>query len=156
MRIAIGSDHRGVQWRQRTSEFLASLGNDTVEFGGNGDEAVDYPDIAAQVAHLVANQQCDRGILFCGTGIGVAIAANKVNGIRAAVCHDRYSAEMSRRHNDANVLCLSAERIPHEEVLEIVKHWLTTDFEAGRHQRRVDKIAGIEAEQARNNCHRVE
>lgn len=152
MRLAIGSDHRGVEWRRRTAEFLASLGNEIVDIGGNGGETVDYPDVAAEVARLVACQSCERGILFCGTGIGVAIAANKVRRIRAAVCHDLYSAEMSRRHNDANILCLSAERLPPEEVFEIIRHWLTTEFEGGRHQRRVDKISALEIEEAQADC----
>jgi ribose 5-phosphate isomerase B len=144
MRVAVGSDHRGVEWRRRVREYLAGLGNDVVEFGCDGNDAIDYPDVAAEVAREVARSRCDRGILFCGTGIGVAIAANKVHGIRAAVCHDRYSAEMSRRHNDANVLCLSAERLAPEAVLDIVRNWMEAAFEGGRHQRRVDKIAALE------------
>ncbi len=152
MRVAVGSDHRGVEWRRRTIEFLRSLGNETIEFGGNGNEAVDYPDIAADVARQVSGGLCDRGVLFCGTGIGVSIAANKIHGIRAAVCHDQYSAEMSRRHNDANILCLSAERLPPEEVFEIIRRWLATEFEGGRHQRRIDKIAGLESEQDNSDC----
>ncbi len=152
MRVAIGSDHRGVEWRRRTGEYISSLGIDVLDFGGTGDQKVDYPDIAADVSQQVATGKCERGVLFCGTGIGVSIAANKIRGIRAAVCHDRHTAEMSRRHNDANVLCLSADRLTPDEVLEIVKHWLTTDFEGGRHQRRVDKIAQIEQENARQGC----
>ena len=148
MRVAIGSDHRGVELRRRTGEFIASLGIDVVDFGGPGDEPVDYPDIAARVAHQVATKKCDRGVLFCGTGIGVSIAANKIRGIRAAVCHDDYTAEMSRRHNDANVLCLSADRLTPDEVFAIVKCWLATEFEGGRHQRRVEKIAQLEQENA--------
>ena len=152
MRVAIGSDHRGVECRRRTCEFLASLGIDAVEFGGKADETVDYPDIAASVARQVATDMCDRGILFCGTGIGVSIAANKIRGIRAAVCHDHYTAEMSRRHNDANVLCLSADRLSAEELFEIVKLWLTTEFEGGRHQRRIDKITQLELENTPHDC----
>ena len=152
MRVAIGSDHRGVELRQRVIVFLASLGNDIIEFGGKGNDAVDYPDIAADVARQVSTGQCDRGVLFCGTGIGVSIAANKIHGIRAAVCHDQFTAEMSRRHNDANILCLSAERLPPEEVFEIIRDWLAAEFEGGRHQRRIDKISALESEQSRADC----
>jgi ribose 5-phosphate isomerase B len=149
MRVAVGSDHRGVEWRRRTTSYLSTLGAEFVEFGGEADTPVDYPDVAESVARQVATGQCDRGILFCGTGIGVSIAANKVPGIRAAVCHDRFTADMSRRHNDANVLCLSADRLTPDEMLDIVKHWLTTEFEGGRHQRRIDKIAQLEQ---KNRC----
>ena len=152
MRVAVGSDHRGVECRRSVIALLHALGAETVEFGGSGAEPVDYPDVAAEVACQVARGQCQRGILFCGTGIGVSIAANKIRGIRAAVCHDQHSAEMSRRHNDANVLCLSADRLPAEEVDRIVKLWLATEFEGGRHSRRVEKIAALESDPQKTNC----
>jgi ribose 5-phosphate isomerase B len=145
MRLAIGSDHRGVACRRSISEFLTSQGHQVVESGGDGAEPVDYPQIAAEVARRVASGQSDRGILMCGTGIGVSIAANKIRGIRAAVCHDQHTAEMSRRHNDANVLCLSAEQFSPDEVKDLIGVWLQTEFEGGRHQRRVDQIASLES-----------
>jgi len=144
MRIAIGSDHRGVQPRLRLAGLLERLGNEVVDCGSFGSEAVDYPDIAADVARRVADGSVDRGILLCCTGVGMAIAANKVAGIRAATCHDEVTAEMSRRHNDLNVLCLSAEMIGPEMQDKIIRTWLTAPFEGGRHARRVDKIAALE------------
>ena len=144
MRIAIGSDHRGVASRLRVIGLLERLGHDVIDCGSNTEEAVDYPDIAADVATRVSEGAVDRGILLCCTGVGMAIAANKVSGIRAATCHDEVTAEMSRRHNDLNVLCLSAEMIGNEEQDKIVKTWLDTAFEGGRHARRVAKISALE------------
>lgn len=148
MRLAIGSDHRGVTCRRELFEYLSAQGHEVQEFGGDGSDPVDYPEIAAQVARLVAQGECDRGIVMCGTGIGVSIAANKIRGIRAAVCHDRHTIEMSRRHNDANVLCFSAERPPDGDAKSMVSLWLATEFEGGRHQRRVDQIAQLEQSSA--------
>jgi len=144
MRIAIGSDHRGVAARQRLSGLLQRLGNEVIDCGSHGDEAVDYPDIAADVARRVSAGTVDRGILLCCTGVGMAIAANKLPGVRAATCHDEVTAEMSRRHNDLNVLCLSAEMIGPEVQDKMIKTWLATPFEGGRHARRVAKIAALE------------
>lgn len=144
MRIAIGSDHRGVAQRLRVIGLLERLGHDVIDCGSHTEEAVDYPDIAADVATRVSEGTVDRGILLCCTGVGMAIAANKVPGIRAATCHDEVTAEMSRRHNDLNVLCLSAEMIGTEEQDKIVRTWLDTAFEGGRHARRVAKIAALE------------
>ena len=144
MRIAIGSDHRGVAARQRLSGLLQRLGNEVIDCGSHGDEAVDYPDIAADVARRVSAGTVDRGILLCCTGVGMAIAANKLPGVRAATCHDEVTAEMSRRHNDLNVLCLSAEMIGPEVQDKMIKTWLATPFEGGRHARRVAKIASLE------------
>jgi ribose 5-phosphate isomerase B len=144
MRIAIGSDHRGVQQRQRLIGLLERLGDEVVDCGSFGDEPVDYPDVAADVARRVATGSVDRGILLCCTGVGMAIAANKVAGVRAATCHDEVTAEMSRRHNDLNVLCLSAEMLGQDVQDKIIRTWLSTPFEGGRHARRVGKIAALE------------
>lgn len=145
MRIAIGSDHRGVAARKRLAGLLERLGHEVVDCGSQGTEAVDYPDIAADVARRVSGGSVDRGILLCCTGVGMAIAANKLAGVRAATCHDEVTAEMSRRHNDLNVLCLSAEMIGSEMQDKIVGTWLTTPFEGGRHARRVAKITALES-----------
>jgi ribose 5-phosphate isomerase B len=146
MRIAIGSDHRGVTSRSRLVGLLERMGHEIVDCGSFGDEAVDYPDVAAEVARRVAEGAVDRGILLCCTGVGMAIAANKVAGVRAATCHDEVTAEMSRRHNDLNVLCLSAEMLGPEMQEKVIRTWLATPFEGGRHARRVAKIASLEAE----------
>jgi len=144
MRIAIGSDHRGVAARQRLMGLLQRHGHEVIDCGSHGEEAVDYPDIAADVARRVSEGTVDRGILLCCTGVGMAIAANKLPGVRAATCHDEVTAEMSRRHNDLNVLCLSAEMIGPEVQDKLIQTWLTTQFEGGRHARRVAKIAALE------------
>ena len=145
MRIAIGSDHRGYDVKRRIVSLLQRLGHDVLDVGPVSGENVDYPDFAFQVAQAVSEGKVDRGILTCGTGIGMCIAANKVAGVRAAPCHDSITAEMSRRHNDANVLCLSADLLGGELLDRMVKIWLETDFEGGRHARRVDKIGRYEA-----------
>jgi ribose 5-phosphate isomerase B len=144
MRIAIGSDHRGVAPRKRLIGLLERMGHEVIDCGSDGDQAVDYPDIAADVARRVSNATVDRGILLCCTGVGMAIAANKLPGVRAATCHDEVTAEMSRRHNDLNVLSLSAELIGPEVQDKILRTWLSTPFEGGRHARRVAKIAALE------------
>jgi ribose 5-phosphate isomerase B len=144
MRIAIGSDHRGFAVKQRLTAALRSLGHEVQDFGPAGDSGVDYPDYAFPVAQAVAAGQADRGILICGTGIGMCIAANKAPGVRAAPCHDVITAELSRRHNDANVLCLSADMLSEELIDRMVRVWLETGFEGGRHARRVEKIAQFE------------
>ncbi len=146
MRIAIGSDHRGYDVKRRIVSLLQRLGHDVLDVGPVSGENVDYPDFAFQVAQAVSEGRVDRGILTCGTGIGMCIAANKVGGVRAAPCHDSITAEMSRRHNDANVLCLSADLLGGELLDRMVKIWLETDFEGGRHARRVDKIDRFEKE----------
>jgi ribose 5-phosphate isomerase B len=146
MRIAIGSDHRGVNSRSRLVGLLERMGHEIVDCGSFGEDAVDYPDVAAEVARRVAEGAVDRGILLCCTGVGMAIAANKVAGVRAATCHDEVTAEMSRRHNDLNVLCLSAEMLGPEMQEKVIRTWLATPFEGGRHARRVAKIASLEAE----------
>jgi ribose 5-phosphate isomerase B len=144
MRIAIGSDHRGVAARLRLIGLLERMGHQVTDCGSHGAEAVDYPDVAADVAGRVSKATVDRGILLCCTGVGMAIAANKLPGVRAATCHDEVTAEMSRRHNDLNVLCLSAEMIGPEVQDKMIRTWLSTPFEGGRHARRVAKIAALE------------
>lgn len=144
MKIAIASDHRGLEARQRILTLLQQLGHEAVDMGTQGKKNVDYPDFAFPVAQAVSDGTVDRGILICGTGIGMAIAANKVRGVRAAPCHDSITAEMSRRHNDANVLCLSADLLGDELIERMVRLWLETKFEGGRHARRVEKICAYE------------
>lgn len=146
MRIAIGCDHRGFELKQRVIRLITEAGHSYEDFGCGDDKPVDYPDIAVRVAEAVAKGDFDRGMLMCGTGIGMCIAANKVKGIRAAVCNSVFSARRARQHNDANICCLAGEgkaRLP-----AIVATFLTTAFEGGRHQARLDKIKEIEEKQA--------
>jgi ribose 5-phosphate isomerase B len=145
MKIAIGSDHRGYDAKRRLLSVLQQLGHEVLDMGPESKESVDYPDFAFQVAQAVGKGLVDRGILICGTGIGMCIAANKVPGVRAAPCHDSITAEMSRRHNDANVLCLSADLLGDELIDRMLRIWLETPFEGGRHARRVEKIVRFEA-----------
>jgi ribose 5-phosphate isomerase B len=147
MKIAIGGDHRGFEAKRRLVTFLEGLGHEVLDMGAAGPESVDYPDFAFPVGKAVSEGQVERGILICGTNIGMCIAANKVRGIRAAPCHDTITAEMSRRHNDANVLCLSADLLGEQLMEQMVRIWLQTPFDGGRHARRVDKIMHFEAEQ---------
>lgn len=144
MRIAVGSDHRGFSVKSRIIEMLRSLQQEVVDSGTFAADSVDYPDIAAEVAGKVSNGEVERGILICGSGIGMAIAANKFPGVRAAPCHDDLTAEMSRRHNDLNVLCLSADMLGERLIDRMVEIWLKTEFEGGRHARRVEKISKFE------------
>ncbi|HEY42089.1 MAG TPA: ribose 5-phosphate isomerase B [Dehalococcoidia bacterium] len=144
MRIAVGCDHRGRDLKELVIRLLAEANHDYNDFGTNSDEPVDYPDIAKEVGEAVAGGQYEYGILMCGTGIGMSMAANKVRGIRAALCHNAFAARRARQHNNANILCLSAEESM-ELVPEILETFLTTEFEGGRHQRRVDKIMEIES-----------
>ena len=145
MKVGIGSDHRGLQQRVWAAGAIRNSGAEPVDFGTHSTESVDYPDIAVEVARAVASGVIQRGVLICGTGIGVSIAANKVAGVRAAVCHDLHTAEMSRRHNDANVLCLPGDALDQQQLEAIVKLWLETDFEGGRHARRVEKLRELDA-----------
>jgi ribose 5-phosphate isomerase B len=144
MRIAVGSDHRGVAMRAKIVDLLKSRGLEVIDEGCNGQESVDYPDIAAAVARKVSKGEVDRGILICGTGLGMSIVANKFPGVRAAPCHDYVTAEMSRRHNNLNVLCLSGDILGERLVDRLVEIWLDTEFEGGRHERRVGKITALE------------
>jgi ribose 5-phosphate isomerase B len=144
MRIAIGTDHRGFEIHSKVVELVKRLGHEVVDAGTFSPDAVDYPDIAAAVAWQVSRAEVDRGILVCGTGLGMCIAANKVPGVRAAPCHDDITAEMSRRHNDSNVLCLSADLLGERLIDRMIELWLVTPFEGGRHARRVNKITALE------------
>ncbi|HEX3727106.1 MAG TPA: ribose 5-phosphate isomerase B [Pirellulales bacterium] len=145
MRVAVGSDHRGYNVKSKIVDLLKRLDQEVVDVGPDSAESVDYPDIAAIVAQQVSQHAVDRGILICGTGIGMCIAANKFSGVRAAPCHDDLTAEMSRRHNDLNVLCLSADMLGEKLIDRMIEIWLKTDFEGGRHARRVEKITGLES-----------
>jgi len=144
MRIAVGSDHRGVELRAKLIGFLQGLGQEVVDVGISSNEDVDYPDIAALVARKVSTNEVERGILVCGTGVGMCIAANKVPGVRAAPCYDDITAEISRRHNDLNVLCLSSDLLGEKLADRLVEIWLNTPFEGGRHARRNQKIVDLE------------
>lgn len=146
MKIAIGSDHRGYMAKERLKGLLSDLGYDVEDFGTDSPKSFDYPDVALPVAKAVAQGKVERAILLCGTGLGVSISANKVCGVRAALCHDELTAQMSRQHNDANVLCLPADLIGEALMRRIVEVWLETAFEGGRHARRVLKIMEIEKE----------
>jgi ribose 5-phosphate isomerase B len=145
VRIAIGSDHAGFQLKETVKARLAEQGIDLVDVGTSSEVSVDYPDYAAAVAGQVASGAADRGILVCGTGIGMAMAANKFRGIRAASAENLESARLSREHNDANVLAIGARITPPAVALDIVRLFLDTPFAGGRHQRRVDKISALEA-----------
>lgn len=147
MKIAVASDHRGYAVKGKILALIAELGHEAVDMGPDSPESVDYPDFGAKVARAVSDKIVDRGILICGTGIGMCIVANKFPGVRAAPSHDDLTAEMSRRHNDSNVLCLSADLLGDRLVTRMVDIWLKTDFEGGRHARRVDKISTIETQE---------
>ena len=144
MKIAIGCDHRGFGLKTKLVELVTKLGHEVVDAGAYSAESCDYPDVASSVARKVASGEVDRGILLCGSGIGMCIAANKIAGVRAAPCHDDLTAEMSRRHNDLNVLCLSADMLGERLIDRLVEVWLSTPFEGGRHSRRIEKIAELE------------
>ena len=144
MKIALGSDHRGFEVKRRIAAVLQQLGHEVEDVGPHSKESVDYPDYAFQVGLAVSEGRVQRGVLICGTGIGMCIAANKVKGVRAAPCHDSITAEMSRRHNDANVLSLSADLLGEELIERMLRIWLETEFESGRHARRVEKITRFE------------
>jgi len=143
MNIAIGCDHRGLELKQSVIKILTDAGHHYQDIGCFTENSVDYPDIARSVAGGVAEGDFDRGVLICGTGIGMCMAANKIKGIRAAVCHDAFHAQRARQHNDANVLCLGAEDTG-SNIAEIVETFLVTPFEGGRHSRRLDKIRDME------------
>lgn len=146
MKISIGNDHRGTELKQRIVALLEQMGHEVTNEGTNDTDSVDYPDLAKQVCTKVSRGEVDRGILICGSGIGMNIAANKYAGVRAVRAQDEYDAEWCRRHNNVNVLCLSADRIGQGPIDRIVEIWLTTEFEGGRHARRVDKLGAIEQE----------
>ncbi|MFZ0034776.1 MAG: ribose 5-phosphate isomerase B [Sedimentisphaerales bacterium] len=144
MKIVVGNDHRGFEAKQQIKAIITQLGHECIDVGSTDSTPVDYPDPAYLAATAVSKKQADRAILTCGTGIGMSIAANKVKGIRAALCNDELSARISRHHNDANVLCISADLTGEVLLRKIVEVWLNTEFSSGRHQRRNEKIAAIE------------
>ena len=142
--IAIGSDHGGLNLKKTVVEYLKNNKYEIKDFGAFDCSSVDYPDYGRVVGEAVANKECEKGIVICGTGIGISISANKVSGIRAALCTDTYMARMSREHNDANVLALGGRVIGEGLALDIVESWLKTEFSGGRHEKRVNKISEIE------------
>ncbi len=144
MKIAVGSDHRGFTAKEQIAALVQSLGHEVTDLGTHSTDACDYPDLAVAVAESVASGRAERGILICGSGIGMSIMANKVRGIRAALCYDAFAAEMSRRHNDANVLCIGSDRVSETVLSDMIRGWVKTEFEGGRHARRIEKIANYE------------
>jgi len=148
MKLSIAADHRGYQAKKRMKVFLSELGHQTEDFGTDSTKPCDYPDCAYPAAKSVAEGKTDRGIFFCGTGIGMSLAANKVKGIRAALCHDEVTADMARRHNDANILCLPADLLGDKQMTQIIRIFLETPFDGGRHLRRIQKLTKIEDGQA--------
>jgi ribose 5-phosphate isomerase B len=144
MRIALGCDHRGFRLKQAITGLLPKLNSSYHDFGCYDTATVDYPDIAQDVAKAVASGDFDQGILICSTGIGMSIAANKIKGIRAALCYDAFTARRARQHNNANILCLGGENIDVDSALEVVSVYLSTDFEGDRHIARLNKITALE------------
>lgn len=142
--IAIGADHGGYLLKEEIKKYLDSKGIEYKDFGTDSEQSVNYAPIAAAVAHAVADGECEKGMLVCGTGIGMSLAANKVKGIRAAVCSDYFSAKYTRLHNDANILCMGARVVGAGLALELAKVFLNTEFEGGRHIARIDEITKIE------------
>jgi ribose 5-phosphate isomerase B len=144
MKIAMGSDHGGFELKEIIKKHLIEKGHDVLDMGTNNLESVDYSDFGIKTAEMVANGEAERGIVICGTGIGIGISANKVKGIRCALCHDVYSAEMTRAHNDSNMLSMGGRVIGRDLAIRVVEAWLTTAFEGGRHLRRIQKISDYE------------
>ena len=144
LNIAVASDHGGYSLKEKIKRHLEGMGINVIDFGTDGEASVDYPDFGEAAAKAVAGGEADKGIICCGTGIGISLAANKVSGIRCAVVSDTYSAKMSRAHNNANMLSLGERVVGKGLALEIVDVWLKTEFEGGRHERRVEKIMQIE------------
>lgn len=144
VKVTIGSDHGAVNLKEEIKKVLTEMKIEIDDVGTFGSEAVDYPDIAEKVADSVVSGRADKGIILCGTGIGISIAANKIKGVRAALCHDVFSAKMSREHNDANILAMGERVIGVGPATEIVKAWLTSEFTGDRHARRVNKIMALE------------
>lgn len=147
MKVAVGCDHGGFVLKDAVISTLEELGAQVVDMGTYSTESVDYPVYGKKVADAVANGECDLGVVMCGTGIGISIAANKVKGIRAAVVTDEFMAEMTKRHNNANIIALGGRVITPEKAKSLVKAWYTAEFEGGRHQKRIDMITQIENEQ---------
>ena len=147
MRIALASDHAGFAEKERLKPLLSELGIEFEDLGTTSEQSVDYPDYAALVAHAVADGRVQQGVLLCGSGTGMAITANKVPGVRAAVAWSDETARLARQHNDANVLAIGARTTPISEIPKIVRAWFSTDFEGGRHADRVQKITNVESSQ---------
>jgi ribose 5-phosphate isomerase B len=144
MRVVVASDHRGYDAKQVVKAIVMQMGHECIDVGTDTATPVDYPDLAYMAGKSVSDQTADRAILICATGLGMSIAANKVRGVRAALCHDELSAQISRDHNDANVLCLSGDQLGEVLLRKVVEAWMSTEFSGGRHQRRVNKITAIE------------
>jgi len=144
MKIAIGSDHRGFELKEQVKSIVSQLGHEYIDVGTSDAKPVDYPDLAYRAAMAVSKKEADRAILACATGLGMCITANKIKGIRAALCHDDLTARISRDHNDANVLCISGDQMGHVLLRKVIEVWLSTEFSGGRHERRVKKIQAIE------------
>lgn len=144
MKVVVASDHRGLESKELIKTLVEQLGYSCADFGAKDSHPVDYPDIAFAAAKAVADGEADKAILVCGTGIGMCIAANKIQGIRAALCFDELNARISRQHNDSNVLCLSGDLLGESSLRKIVEVWLEAKFSGGRHDRRVRKIESIE------------
>jgi ribose 5-phosphate isomerase B len=144
MKVALGADHAGYEEKERLKPVLNELGIEFEDFGAVSTDSVDYPDFAAKVARKVADGEFDQGLLVCGSGTGMAIAANKVHGVRAAVAWNEETARLAREHNDANVLAVGARTTPESEIPKIVRAWFETKFAGGRHQQRVEKISELE------------
>ena len=144
MKIAIASDHRGFSMKECIKTIVSELGHNYVDFGSFDDCPVDYPDMAYAAAVAVTKKEVDRAIMVCSVGTGMCIAANKVKGIRAVLCHDELNAKISRTHNNANVLCLAGDFVDEQELQKMIQVWLNTEFCGGRHQRRIKKITAIE------------
>ncbi len=142
MKIALASDHAGFALKENIKKHLSS--HQLTDFGAYDEKSIDYPDTAFPAAHAVSDHKCDRAILICGSGIGMSIVANKVKGIRASLCNSTQAAILARKHNNANVLTLAGRFLDYKQAVEIVDAWLNTEFEGGRHQRRLDKITAIE------------
>jgi len=148
--IVVGSDHGGYELKQAVLEVLRSRGLECTDLGTDGSDSVDYPDFAAKVAGAVSRGEAESGVLICGTGIGMSISANKFTGIRAALVHDEFTAQMAKEHNNANILVMGGRVLTLEQGKKFVEIWLDTQFEGGRHQNRLDKIAAIEKQVAKS------
>ena len=148
MKIAVGSDHRGFHLKSKLVIMLKDAGHEVIDLGTDSNDSVDYTDFGAAVSAVVSKQEVERGILICGTGVGMAITANKFAGVRATTCSDELTAEMCRRHKNVNVLCLSGDMLGEQPIDSMINRWLTTEFEGGRHARRLGKISEIE----KTNC----
>jgi len=144
MKIAIACDHRGYEAKELIKNVLQRSGHEVIDFGTDESKSCDYPDYAIPAALAVARNEAERGVLICGSGIGMSMTANKICGIRAALCHDELTARMSRQHNNANILCLPAIQVNDPLIMKIIECWLTTEFEGGRHERRVQKVMAAE------------